>query len=508
MGNNKGVKRGEAPLKKEIFPLPFDKGKGIQGIGLKDNPIKFGTDGWRGIIAGDFTFDNVRICAQAVADYLKKSGLAGQGLIVGYDTRFASEDFAAAVAEVAAGNGIKTYLCPKATPTPVISYGTAKVKAGGAVIITASHNPAAWNGFKYKTWEGAGAPDEVTAEIEKNISRIIASGKVEQLPLAEARGKGLVELFDLAPIYEEQIARLVDLEGLRRTKLKVVVDSMYGAGAGYLKKLLGGGSIEVVEINGERNTLFPGIQPEPIAANLAKLAAAIKGQGASVGAATDGDADRLGIMDEKGKFLTTQQVFALLCLYLLEVRGERGLIVKTVTATSMLYRLGELFGVPVRETPVGFKYVAPIMTAEDALIGGEESGGFGFRGHVPERDGILSILYFLDLMAKTGKSPSQLIDYLYSKVGTHHYNRVDIRFPETERQAVIDRVKRRPPEEIDGVKVAEFGTTDGYRFTLADGAWLLIRFSGTEPLLRVYAESSTPARVEKLLGTGREIAGV
>jgi len=367
---------------------------------VKTNPIKFGTDGWRGIIARDFTFDNVRICAQAVADYLKDSGLAGRGLIIGYDTRFASEDFAAEVAEVAAGNGIKAYLCPKATPTPVISYGTMVNKAGGAIIITASHNSAAWNGLKYKTNDGAGAPDEVTAEIEKNISAIIASGKIEQLPLAEALAKGLVKSLDLAPVYKEQIAGLVDLDGLRRAKLKVVVDSMYGAGSGYLESLLGGGTIEIVEINGERNPLFPGIQPEPIAANLKKLTSAVKEYGGDVGVATDGDADRLGIMDENGVFLTTQHVFALLCLYLLEIRGERGPIVKTITSTSMLYRLGEIFDVPVRETSVGFKYVAPIMMAENAIIGGEESGGFGFRGHVPERDGILSILYFLDLMGK------------------------------------------------------------------------------------------------------------
>ena len=475
---------------------------------MKENPIKFGTDGWRGVIARDFTFENVRVCAQAVADYLKESSLANQGLIIGYDTRFASEDFAAAVAEVSAGNSIKAYLCPKATPTPVISYGTMAKQAGGAVIITASHNPAIWNGFKLKTEDGAGAPDEATAEIEKNISRILATGKVERLPLAESIEKGLVEYLDLTPVYEKQISRLISLDELRRIKCRVVIDSMYGAGAGYLSKLLEGGAIEITEINGERNPLFPGIQPEPIAANLTKLSTTVTEQGADVGVATDGDADRLGIMDENGNFITTQQVFALLCLYLLEVRGERGPIVKTITATSMLYRLGEIFGVPVRETPVGFKWVAPIMMAEDALIGGEESGGFGFRGHAPERDGILSILYFLDLMAKTGKQPSQLIDYLYSKVGTHHYQRVDIIFPEPQRQDIINRLRQKPPEQIDGVRVDKFDTFDGYRFTLSDDSWLLIRFSGTEPLLRIYAESSTPARVEKLLDTGREITGV
>ncbi len=475
---------------------------------MKNNPIKFGTDGWRGIIAQDFTFDNVRVCAQAVADYLKQTGLASRGLIVGYDTRFASEDFAAAAAEVIAGNGIKVYLCPKATPTPVISFGILARKAGGAIVITASHNPAIWNGFKYKTEFGSSASSEISAELERRISNTLVTEKIDQIPLTKALEQGLIEYLDLAPIYFQHIAKLIDLDELRQTRLKVVIDPMYGAGAGYLKVLLSGGAIEVVEINGERNPLFPGIQPEPIAVNLAKLSATVKQHGANVGVATDGDADRLGIIDEKGRFLTTLQVLALLCLYLLEVRGERGLIVKTITTSSMLYRLGAIFNVPIRETAVGFKYVAPIMLAENALIGGEESGGYGFRGHMPERDGILSGLYFLDLIAKTGKNPSELIDYLYSKVGPHHFSRVDVEFPEEERQTIIERIERNPPEYIDGIKVVEFDTADGFRFILADTTWLLIRFSGTEPLLRIYTESSTPARVERLLELGKELAGV
>ena len=473
------------------------------------NPIKFGTDGWRGIIAQDFTFDNVRFCAQGVADYLKEAGLAKQGLIIGYDTRFASEDFASAAAEAVAGNGIKVYLCSKATPTPVISFGVVTKKASGAIIITASHNQAIWNGFKYKSEHGSSAPDEVTAQIEKFIARALATGKVSQLSLDEALAQGLVEYLDLAPVYLDQIARLIDLKGIRQSGLKVVVDSMYGAGAGYLKTMLDGGATELIEIHGERNPLFPGIErPEPIAVNLAQLSASVKEQGANVGLATDGDADRMGIVDEKGVFLTQLQVFALLCLYLLEVRGERGPIVKTITTTSMLYRLGAIFNVPVYETAVGFKYVAPLMLAEKALIGGEESGGYGFRGHVTERDGILASLYFLDMMIKTGKTPSELIDYLYRKVGPHYYQRVDVQFPEGERQAIIDRIQRNPPQSIEGVKVAKKDTTDGFRFILADNTWLLIRFSGTEPVLRVYAESDSQARVERLLEFGKELAGV
>jgi len=472
-------------------------------------PIKFGTDGWRGIIAEDFTFDNVRICAQALADYLKESGLAPRGLLIGYDTRFASEDFARAAAEVVCGNGIKVYLCDKAVPTPVVSYGVCLKEAGGAIVITASHNPPQWNGFKVKHHDGSSAPTEVIPQLEKNIAAIGAAGETKRISLSEAGKQGLLEEIDLVPAYAGQMARLVDLDGLKKAGLKIAVDSMYGAGAGYFGSLLNGGANEIVEINGRRNPAFPGIkQPEPIAVNLGKLSAKVREEKADVGLATDGDSDRIGIIDENGNFLTQLQVFALLALYLLEVRGQRGAIVKTITTTGMLYRLGELFGVDVYETPVGFKYIAPVMTRHDALVGGEESGGYGFRGHVPERDAIVSGLYFLDLMVKTGKSPSQLIEYLYSKVGPHHYDRLDIEFEPSQKEAVIGRVKDSSPQELGGVKVVKKDTLDGFRFILEDSSWLLVRFSGTEPLLRIYSESDSKERTEQLLKLGKDIAGV
>ena len=473
------------------------------------NEITFGTDGWRGIIARDFTFANVRICAQGVADYLKQSGMARQGLIIGYDTRFASEDFAAAAAEVTAASGIKTYLCGKATPTPVVSYGVLAKKAAGAIIITASHNPGIWNGFKYKDQYGASAPDNVTDEIMKSIDWTLAKGEPKQMPLEKAVEQGLVERTDLAKVYLEQVDRLVDLSAIREAGFNIKIDSMYGAGAGYLKGILQGGSTRVAELNGERNPLFPGmVRPEPIAINLKRLSTLVREQGASVGLATDGDADRVGIIDENGGFLTQLQVFALLCLYLLEARGEKGPLVKTLTSSSMIDRLGELYDVPVFETAVGFKYIAPIMQAENAVIGGEESGGYGFRGHVAERDGILAGLYFLDFMVRTGKKPSELLAYLYSKVGPHYYQRIDAEFPEAERQTIINRLRDNPPESIEDVKVSKIDTADGFRYILADNSWLLIRFSGTEPVLRIYAESSSDARVEKLLEAGKKLAGV
>lgn len=465
--------------------------------------IKFGTDGWRGIIAENFTFDNVRYCAQSMADYLQDAGLARQGLIVGYDTRFASERFAAAVSEVMAANGIKVYLCSGATPTPAVSYGVLHKGTSGAIIITASHNPAEWNGFKIKTAQGSSAPPEVEAEIERRLPDIMAQGKTRRISLDDGISQGLIEYIDLASVYSRHLAQLLDLGNIRRAGLKVAIDSMFGAGAGYLKKLIAGGKTEVTEINKERNPIFPGIRPEPIPPNLSNLSRLIKESGASVGLATDGDADRLGVVDEKGNPLTPLQIFALLALYFLEVRGERGAIVRTITTTSMLNKLGKIFNVPVHETPVGFKYIAPIMIAENALIGGEESSGFGFRGHIPERDGILSGIYFLDLMVRLKRTPSQLLDYLYSKVGPHHYRRIDIEFPPDGRETIRQRLTGTRPNNIAGTEVVKISTFDGFHFLLSDESWLLVRFSGTEPILRVYAEANSLARAEELIAQGR-----
>lgn len=474
---------------------------------MRENPIKFGTDGWRGIIADDFTFDNVRICARAVADYLKEANLAEKGLVIGYDTRFASEDFATAAAEVLAAADIRVYLCQPATPTPVISYSTVDLKAGGAIIITASHNPAAWNGFKYKSEKGASVSGEITSLIEDKISRLYGKDSPERMPLEEALKKGIVEHTYPLPSYVDHISKLVNLDEIRNSGLRIIIDSMHGAGSGYLKNLLSGGSAKIIEINSERNPLFPGIQPEPITANLGELIATITEQKASIGIATDGDADRLGIVDENGNFVTTLHVLSLLTYYLLEIRGERGLIVKTINTSVIMDKLAEIYRVDVVEKPIGFKYIAPYLE-DNALIGGEESGGYGFRGHVPDRDGILAALYFLDLMVKTGKTPSQLLKHLFSLTGTHHYNRTDVHFPPGERENIINRIKNDLPEKINDIKVDQLNTIDGFKYILSDGSWLLIRFSGTEPLLRIYAESDSLQKVEGLLRTGKKLAGV
>ncbi len=480
-------------------------------------PIKFGTDGWRAIIAEDYTFDNVRLCAQALCRYLHDTGNTDRGLVIGYDTRFGSEHFAAATAEVAAANGIRVFLSSKACPTPVASHAIRDLQANAGVVITASHNPGTYNGFKIKDERSSSAAQEVVDQIEGLIGTL-APGAVKRMPLDEAKRRGMVELINPDGPYLATVRGLLTEEriaGLQDAGMHVVVDSMYGAGIGYTRRLLSGGRTKLTELNRVRNPAFPGMQqPEPITQNLRKLQRRVQ-QGAQVGLATDGDADRLGVVDEHGNFVTQLQVYALLALYLLEVRKLRGPLIKTITTTSMIYRLGERYNVPVTETDVGFKYVGPQMIEQDALMGGEESGGYGFRGHIPERDGILAGLYFLDLMVATGRTPSQLIEHLYSLVGPHYYDRVDCHYPQEERDRIIGRVGE-GRQELKGARVAqqerfggENGTSlNGVRFTLEDGSWLLVRFSGTEPLLRIYAETSSKEEVEHMLAAGRAMAGV
>jgi len=476
---------------------------------LQPTAIKFGTDGWRAVIADDYTFDNVRACAASVAMLLKKHQLDGRGLVVGYDTRFAAEDFAVAVAEVVAAQGIHVSLTDRYVPTPVVSHSIIDRKAGGGVVITASHNPWRWNGFKYKPDYGGSASPEIVSEIEAPLPQL-AGRRIERMDIERARAEGLVQTIDARTPYLQSLSRLVDIERLKASGINVAYDAMYGTGGGYLAELLAGGKSKLTELHGERNPAFPGIHaPEPIGRNLDGLTSLIGRGGFDVGVATDGDSDRLGLTDEKGGFINQLQVFALLTYYLLEARGERGAIVKSVTTTRMVQRLGELYGVPVHETQVGFKFLGPKMMETDALIGGEESGGYGFRGHVPERDGILAGLYFLDFMARTGKRPTELLAALYEKVGAHYYDRLDIALREEDRDRIWKRAEAAHPDAVAGIKVTESDRTDGFRFILGDKGWLLLRFSGTEPLVRIYTEVvGDESLVQRVLADGREIVGV
>ena len=468
--------------------------------------IKFGTDGWRGVIAEDYTFDNVRLCTQGVAQYLLNAGKAAPGMVVGYDTRFASERFAAAVAEVLAGNGIKTLLVERATPTPVISYAILANKAAGAINITASHNPPSDNGFKVRSEYGGAAAPETLVEIEKQINR---SPAIKRMAEAEALEKGMIALFDPAPAYLAHLKDMIDVQPIRQAPFSVVADSMWGAGMGWFKQILRGDKLTVAEIHAQRNPAFPHMaRPEPIAANLRGLSAAVRARKADVGLATDGDADRVGLMDEHGQFVNQLVVYALLAYYLLEVRTWRGPIVKALSTTSMLEQLGKIYDVPVYETGVGFKFVAPKMMETDAMIGGEESGGYAFGGHMPERDGILAGLYLLDLMQHTGKTPSQLVEKLFAMVGPHYYDRLDTTFPLAQRSEITQRLQANPPKRVDGSAVVRVQTDDGFKYHLADGSWLLIRFSGTEPIMRIYTETNSPQRVWRMINEGRKIVGV
>ena len=469
--------------------------------------IVFGTDGWRGYVAEDYTFDNVRRCSQGFANYLTEMGNQGQSIVVGHDKRFNGEGFAAAVAEVLAANGFKVWLTDGATPTPVISYAVVDKKAAGAVNITASHNPPTDNGFKVRDPNGGAIDPDGLKKIESLIPDSIENVKRIAYSVGEAEGK--IVKFDASIAYIEHLKDLIDVQPIKDAGLTVMVDAMWGNGAGWFPKLLAGGKTKVLEIHNERNPSFPEMKrPEPIQPNVDKGLEATIANHADVLLINDGDADRVGFGDENGHFIDQLRAYGLLAYYLLEVRGLRGPIVKTLSTTTMLNKLGKLYGVDVVETGVGFKYVAPKMLELDGLIGGEESGGYAFRGNVPERDGILAGLYFLDLMVRTGKKPTELLKALFEKVGGEHfYDRIDTPF-KGDKQEKIDKILAAKPETIGGLKVTELVTVDGYQFRLEDGGWMLIRFSGTEPIIRVYCETMHKDKVQAILQDGLKIAGI
>jgi len=473
--------------------------------------IKFGTDGWRGRIGDDYTFANLRRCAQGFADYLTAQGKTGS-VVIGHDRRFLADAFAAAAAEVLAGNGFHVYLTDKATPTPVISFSVGNKGALGAINITASHNPPEDCGFKVRDEFGGAIAPAGLKQIEAAIPSAENRGAIRQVRFADAVKAGQITIFDAKPAYLAHLAKLIDVGPIRRAGLKIVVDNMWGNGAGWLSEILGGDRTEVIEVHAERNPIFPEMsRPEPIPPNVDAGLAAGKAAGADCVCIMDGDADRCGFGDEHGNFIDQLRVYGLLAYYLLEVRGERGAIVKTLSTTSMLDKLGKLYGVKVVNTGVGFKYVAPAMMEHNALIGGEESGGYAFQHHVPERDGIVSNLYLLDLMVRTGKKPTELLQALFAKVGEHFYDRIDTRLTDDAMKKAAQQ--RLNTINIDGLTlgghaVTQKDTTDGYKFIMDDGGWLLVRFSGTEPLIRVYTETTDQAAVPAILADGKKLAGL
>ncbi len=473
--------------------------------------IIFGTDGWRGRMAEDYTFANVRRCAQGFAEYLKMTypTALARGVVIGGDKRFQSEHFAAAAAEVLAGNGIPVHFCGGGVPTPVISFGVTEAGALGAINITASHNPPWDNGFKVRDPNGGAIDPDGLKAIEARIPDTIAG--VSRMDFDEALKAGLIRHYDPVPAYDARIRSLVDVARIKEAGLTVLVDNMWGNGAGYLSRFLAGGKTRVVEYHAERNPIFPEMKrPEPIPPNVDAGLARAREIGADVVCILDGDADRCGLGDENGRFVDQLRVYGLLAMYFLEIRGERGAIIKTLSTTSMLDKLGARYGVPVIHTGVGFKYVAPAMMQHKGMIGGEESGGYAFRGHVPERDGILANLYLLDMMVRTGKKPTELLTMLFDLVGgPHYYDRVDTRLKDNNMKAAAKaRLDAAMPERIAGLRVTDKVTLDGYQFIMEDGGWVLIRFSGTEPLIRVYCETMHADKVQAILQDGMRLAGL
>ena len=453
--------------------------------------ISFGTDGWRAVIGDGYTFANLERVVQALAGYLDERRAEG-AVLVGYDRRFMSERFADRAAEVLAGSGRRTILFDRAVPTPVVSFEIARAGHAAGVCITASHNPAPFNGFKIKEQPGRSAAPATVREVEARIDR-------------EPVRRGALDAVERASppdAYDREIARLVDLDALRRAGATVVADPIHGAAGDAFERLLGGQATRVVTIRGERDPYFGGVNPEPIAPNLAALSAAVRAEGATIGLATDGDADRLGAVDERGEYLTSQLVLAILVEHFARRRGERGAIVKTVSQSRILDRMAADLGLEVRETPIGFKYVADEILAGDVLIGGEESGGFGVRGFVPERDGVLSGLLLLEAVTAAGLAPSAIVEDLQRRYGPLFYDRRDLHVAPAVGLPVVAAIGDDPPSRLAGDRVVAVTTIDGTKLALEDDSWLLLRQSGTEPALRIYSEATSEARRDALLDAG------
>jgi phosphomannomutase len=477
--------------------------------------IVFGTDGWRARIADEFTFENVRRCADGVAEYVAARGEGAKGVVIAYDRRFASEHFAQAAAEVILARDIPVAFAVHAVPTQMSSYEVVQRGAAAGIVITASHNPWVDNGFKVKAPTGAAAGAEILGVIE---ARLAANGGVAiaRRPFADAEAAGLVERFDPFEGYERFVRRTVDLDALRAADVHVLVDPMWGAGSGWLSRLLAGGQIRVTEIHQERNPYFGGVNPEPIRPNIDEALGLLAGGGFDLGLLLDGDADRAGAADERGTFIHQLQVTGLLMYYLAEHRGWRDPVVVSVNNTSMATRLGEHYGIATYETPVGFKFIGPKMIETGAMMGAEESGGFGFGMHLPERDGVYADLLLLDLFLRereAGRWPvSRAIEWFHGIAGPSFYRRVDVHFDrpqyaEAKRRLLVD-LRDDAPAELAGQPVTRtlaLDTGDGFKFWVGDGSWLLVRASGTEPLVRIYTEAVSEATREAMLVAGERL---
>ena len=480
--------------------------------------IHFGTDGWRAVISDTFTFGNLRLVAQAIADAVNSPDWLDEShsdhdpnlMVVGHDTRFLSDRFAREVSLVLAANGIKVHLAHADAPTPAISYAVTHFRAAGAVMVTASHNAPRYNGIKLKAaYGGSALPAQcrrVEAYINDNETRARGPNLMD---FDQAVQAGMITRFNPFQPYAEHVRNIIDIERISGIpeRLHVVADAMYGSGRNYLKSLLGGTGLEVVEIRGEMNPGFGGVHPEPIMKYLGATTSAIANGHGDVGLITDGDGDRIGAMDGRGQFVDPHRIMALCLRYLVEKKKLSGAVVKTVSTTHMLNRQAELYGLPLHETPVGFNHICDLMRSNRVLIGGEESGGISIQGHIPEGDGVLMGLLLLEVMAAYAAPLHELVHNLLSDFGPVEYARHDLRLAHpVEKGELVRRLQRRAPDTIGHLSVKDVQTTDGVKYILEDNSWLLIRPSGTEPLLRVYAEGRSETDVEVLLNYGREVA--
>jgi alpha-D-glucose phosphate-specific phosphoglucomutase len=474
--------------------------------------ISFGTDGWRDIIARDFTFANVELVAGGVARYINKHNLAGRGVVIGYDNRFLSERFAGIIARVFYDSGIRVYLMEKSTPTPVTAFAIKEYSAGGAVMLTASHNPPEYNGFKFIPEYAGPALPEVTNEIEMYINELERQGG---LPRNQGENRGADSenanakggQVNLKASYFSHLQKLVDLSKIKQDGLKVVVDPMYGAGIGYLEEILSKAGAQVKALHNHRDPLFGGILPEPTGQSLAGLREQVLSSGADLGLALDGDADRFGIIDRDGNYISPNQFLAIVYYHQINFMGLLGPVARTVATTHMLDRIAAEAGQQVYETPVGFKFIGQNLRERDCLLGGEESGGLSIRGHIPEKDGILADLLAAQIVSYHRKSLGELLKEIWTRYGRLVSERMDIHTTQKEKERTLKALREFTPREVAGKKVVKRLGNDGTKLVLEDGSWLLVRASGTEPLFRVYAEAGGQEELKEIQEWGRALIG-
>ncbi len=457
--------------------------------------IKFGTDGWRGRIGEDFTFTNVRRVAAAIAQYVRKESSKSSGLIVGYDTRFLSNEAAQAAAEEVAAAGIPVFLASQPVPTPAVSFAVVARETSGGIMITASHNPYNWNGVKFKAAYGGSASPAIMKKVESHLARVVRAGA-----RARRAKDAPIEKVDLFTSYLENLKSIVHLDRVRAAGLRFVADPLYGGARGCLVRLFEEARIPCTEIHGEHNPLFPGLNPEPIEPHVAALRKSVVETKSDAGFATDGDADRIGAVDAKGSFVDSHKIFCLLLRHLAEDLELQGEIVKTFSTTQMIDKLARKYEFPLHVTPIGFKYVCDLMLTRNVLIGGEESGGIAIKGRLPERDGVLNSLLLAQMMADKRRGLGDLIRELNQEFGPHEYGRVDLEIERDAAQRVVRHVAQKKIPSVAGLKVTAVEEMDGAKMLFGDSAWLLVRASGTENLLRLYAEAPTREQVTALLG--------